>query len=97
MKQDLTLQKFPFDSQKIAIRFGMTLYGAEDVLLLNRTDPSVVASFDEHVKQLHEWGMEGSSKLEVRESFFFYLFFFFFFLFCCVGESVFSLGACCVQ
>ena len=59
------MDKFPFDSQQIAIRFGMTLYGAEDVLLLNRTDPAVVASFDARVDELNEWGI--GSKSEIQE------------------------------
>jgi hypothetical protein len=51
VRQELHLNRFPFDSQTIRIRFGMTLYGADDVLLCNRTDSEVVASFDEHVVQ----------------------------------------------
>ena len=46
------LDRFPFGTQEICIRFGSTLYRANDVLLLNRTDPQVAASFDKAVNAL---------------------------------------------
>jgi hypothetical protein len=58
VKQELALHKFPFDTQEVKIRFGMSLYGAEDILLLDRTDPKVVAGFDRRVEDLHEWALE---------------------------------------
>lgn len=61
---DLELHRFPFDDQTIRIRFGMTLYGAEDILLLNRTEPAVVSSFDHTVDALHEWSLLKSSELK---------------------------------
>ncbi len=41
----------------------MSLFGAEDILLLHRTDPDVVKSFDKHVANLHEWGIVGTTKI----------------------------------
>lgn len=61
---DLQLHSFPFDEQAVAIRFGMTLFGAENILLMDRTDPKVVESFDKTVDSLHEWSLFGTSHVK---------------------------------
>lgn len=59
MKQVLDLRSFPFDEQIIKLRFGSWAYGAEDVLLLNRTDPALLPAFDSIVQRLLEWRETG--------------------------------------
>lgn len=64
LHQELELHKFPFDQQVIRIRFGSTLFSADDVALIDRTDPQVLVSFGNCVDSLHEWALNGEPQIK---------------------------------
>lgn len=63
VRVDLDLREFPFDVQTLSIMFGCTLWGADDVLLLDRTDPNLLPLFGRSMDSIHEFELVGGPRL----------------------------------